>query len=48
MQSDLTDITRANLRIDTLGLQLREAIHRESNLREDNDALQEPAKGDDG
>lgn len=31
MQSDLTDITRANLRIDTLSLQLRQA---ESKLEE--------------
>lgn len=41
MQSDLTDILRANLRIDTLSKQLREATHRESNLRQDNDDLQD-------
>ncbi len=41
MQSSLTDITRANLRIDVLSLQLRQAGQRETALREDNDALQE-------
>ena len=40
MQSDLTDITRANMRIDTLSLQLREAGQRATALREDNDDLQ--------
>ena len=39
MQSSLTDITRANLRIDTLSLQLREAGRRETALRENNDAV---------
>ena len=39
MQSNITDILRANLRIDVLSKQLRESEHRESNLRQDNDAL---------
>jgi septal ring factor EnvC (AmiA/AmiB activator) len=45
MESNLTDLQRAEARIKVMSRQLRESQQRNSDLREDNDNLQERIAG---